>query len=92
MDNKTIIQQVNEIRNAVSQGNYDKAELSSKFPDFAKSFPTLFEMAIKDSFNFEEFQYMLEMRQKMLDGSETLETASNKISTVFFNKYHPNHK
>lgn len=88
MDNKTIIEKVKEIRNS----NCDKSELKSKYSDFANQFPTLFEMVISDNFNFDEFQYMLDMRQKMLDGNETLETASNKISTIFFHKYHPNSK
>ena len=92
MNNDTIIQNVKEIRDFINSGCNDKDTKSKKFPDIAKNYPTLFEMVIRDNFNMEEFEYMLNLRKDMQEGKETLETASNKISTVFFHKYHPNAK
>ena len=92
MDNNDLIQNVRDIRKLINEGFNDKQELSTKFPDIANNYPTLFEMVIRDGFNMEEFEYMLKMRKEMQNGNESLETASNKISTVFFHKYHPNAK
>lgn len=91
MENKVIIEQVIQIRDMIQSGS-KKDDIKNNFPDLANNYPTLFEMVNRSNFNMEEFEYMMNLRKDMTDGKETLETASNKISTVFFHKYHPNAK
>jgi hypothetical protein len=91
MENITIIEQVKQVRDMIKSGS-NKDDIKNNFSELANNYPTLFEMVNRTNFNMEEFEYIMNLRKDINDGKETLETASNKISTVFFHKYHPNVK
>lgn len=85
--NNKILENVQSIRDRIDN-NMPIEEIKKEFSQFVERYPTLFQMATKPSFNINELKRMLEMKEKMDRGEETLRTSSEKISTEFFQKYH----
>ena len=85
--NSKILETVESIRHKLDE-NKPIEEIKKEFSNFVERYPTLFQMATKQSFNINELKRMLDMKSKMDRGEETLRTSSEKISTEFFQKYH----
>ena len=45
-----------------------------------------------DKFDYESFDYMLDMREKIIKDDITSKEASEKVGKDWFNKYNPNKK
>ena len=93
MTNKEIINIVTNIRHKIDKGETID-ESDKKIDSFKTRYPTLFCMATnKDTnFDFKSFELMMSMRQKIIDGDETVDSSSRKIGMDFFKKFHPNTK
>lgn len=93
MTNEEIINIVTNIRHKIDKGETID-ESDKEIDSFKKRYPTLFCMATnKDTnFDFKSFELMMSMRQKIIDGDETIDSSSRKIGMDFFKKFHPNTK
>lgn len=68
-------------------------KIKSEYNFFATRYPMLFEMASRfDKFDYESFDYMLDMREKIIKDDITSKEASEKVGKDWFNKYNPNKK
>ena len=54
---------------------------------FIIRYPMLFDMATSDVFNFNDLNYFLEMRDKIISDSMTFEDASKDVGKVWFDKH-----
>lgn len=93
MTNEQIITIVRTIRDKISKGE-EINENDTKIDSFKTRYPTLYCMASnKDTeFDFTSFEIMMNMRKKIIDGEETVDSSSRKVGMDFFKKFHPNTK
>lgn len=65
---------------------YEK--LKADFAFFSDRYPMLFDLAIRDEpFPWDNLNYMLNMRNKIINNEMTGETASKVVGEQWFNKY-----
>jgi hypothetical protein len=83
-DISNIVKEINESNLTVKEKDifYRK-----KYPDFSEKCPFMFKMSCEPNFDIKTFNYMLNMRQKILDNKMTTEAASVEIGQKFFDKY-----
>ena len=60
---------------------------SKEYPDFYENFPYLFKMACEPNFDNKTFEYILNMRNKILTNKMTEFDASKEVGQKFFDKY-----
>jgi len=62
--------------------------LKNEFPKFAERYLMLFEMVIRDEdFDWNSFNYMINMRNKIINNEITSEDASIKVGQEWFDKH-----
>lgn len=82
----TIIKRKNEIEFKDDNDKFEK--LKAEFPEFAERYLMLFEMVIRNGdFDWNSFNYMLNMRNKIINDEMTAEDASKKVGEDWFDKY-----
>jgi len=68
-------------------------KLKKDYEFFSIRYPMLFEMATKfDKFDYDSFEYMINMREKIINDSLSSKEASEKVGKEWFDKYHPTKK
>jgi hypothetical protein len=64
----------------------DKAKFfRHRYPEFAEKYSSLFEMACYPNFDFAKLEYMLAMRESVLNGQQSTDDASKKVGQDMFN-------
>jgi len=58
-----------------------------KYPDIVKQFDLLIRMACSPDFDLDRFNYMMDMRDKVINRTETEESASVKVGQDLFDHY-----
>jgi len=76
-----------EFKKMNDDDKYEK--LKKEFDFFSSRYPMLFELALRDddNFNWDNLQYMLGMRNKIINNELTAEKASEVVGKEWFNKY-----
>lgn len=87
MDSKEIRTIVLEIACAAGSPKEKEAFFRKRHPEFAESYPALFEMACRPGFDMNRFIYMMEMREKVMQRERTVEDASMEVGQALFNEY-----
>jgi hypothetical protein len=88
---KIIIKRKKEISYKDDNEKFEK--LKKEFPKFADRYIMLFEMAIRnEDFDWNSFNYMINMRNKIINDNMTVEDASKKVGQDWYDKYVPNKK
>jgi len=85
---KTIIDRSKneEFKGIPEQEKYEK--LKEEFENFSSRYPMLFELAIRnENFSWENLNYMLTMRNKIINDELTSENASKIVGKEWFDKY-----
>ena len=85
---KNIIRRRNddEIKNLKEHDIFEK--LYNEFNKFSTRYPMLFEMAIRnDNFPWENLNYMLNMRNKIINDEMTAEGATKIVGQEWYEKY-----
>jgi len=81
-----IIKRKNEIEYKDDNEKFEK--LKNEFPEFSSRYLMLFEMAIRnEEFDWNSFNYMIGMRNKIINNEMSVEDASKKVGEDWFNKY-----
>jgi O-glycosyl hydrolase len=81
-----IIKRKKEIEYKDDNEKFEK--LKEEFPEFAERYLMLFEMAIRnEEFDWNSFNYMLNMRNKIINDEMTAEDASKKVGEDWYDKY-----
>ena len=62
-----------------------KIELDNEF--FIKRYPMLYELATRDTFNYEHLNYFLNMREKVINDKISSDDASKTVGSEWFNKF-----
>jgi hypothetical protein len=78
---------VKEIRESKLQSKERIIYFEKKYPEFAKQFGILIEMASEPDFDVNRFNYMMDMRDRIAEKKETEESASVKVGQVLFNEF-----
>ena len=93
LTNEELINTINNIIKRKKEISYkddnDKFEkLKTEFPQFAERYLMLFEMVIRDGdFDWNSFNYMISMRNKIINNNMTAEEASKKVGQDWYDKY-----
>jgi hypothetical protein len=93
LTNEELIKNINDIIKRKKEITYiddnDKFEkLKNEFPSFAERYLMLFEMVIRDGdFDWNSFNYMINMRNKIINDKMTTEEASKKVGQDWYDKY-----
>ena len=93
MTNEELVKTINEIikrkNEMVFNDDNDKFEkLKNEFPKFANRYLMLFELVIRnEEFDWNSFNYMIGMRNKIINDEMTSEDASKRVGEDWFNKY-----
>ena len=75
-----------EYKNMDENEKYEKLKL--EFSIFSTRYPMLFELAIRDEdFNWDNLNYMLSMRNNIINDKLTSETATKIVGEKWFDKY-----
>ena len=83
---KDIIKRKGEITFNDDNDKFEK--LKNEFPKFAERYLMLFEMVIRDGdFDWNSFNYMIKMRNKIINNNMTAEEASAKVGQDWYDKY-----
>jgi hypothetical protein len=78
---------IHEIR-AFEGSPKDRTEtFERKYPDFAKHYNHLFDMACQTTFDMEKLEYMIAMRDRVRAGGVSVEDASKEVGQKFFDIY-----
>jgi hypothetical protein len=66
-------------------------KLKKDYEFFSTRYPMLFDMATRfDKFDYESFEYMIDMREKIINDKLSSKEASEKVGKDWFNKFQPN--
>ena len=87
---KKIIDRKNKgILNKEYSDDNDKFEkLKNEFPKFSERYLMLFELVIRnEELDWNSFNYMIGMRNKIINNEMSSEEASKKVGQVWFDKY-----
>jgi hypothetical protein len=90
LTNEELIQTIKDILKRKKELTYkddnDKFEkLKTEFPSFAERYLMLFEMVIRDGeFDWNSFNYMINMRNKIINDNMTSEEASAKVGQDWY--------
>lgn len=93
LTNEELVKNIEEIIERKKQISYkddnEKFEkLKLEFPKFAERYLMLFEMVLRDGdFDWNSFNYMIKMRNKIINNHMTSEEASKKVGQDWYNKY-----
>jgi hypothetical protein len=93
LTNEELIIEINNIIKRKKEISYkdenEKFEkLKNEFPKFAERYLMLFEMVIRDGdFDWNSFNYMINMRNKIINNKMTSEEASKKVGQDWYDKY-----
>jgi hypothetical protein len=91
--NEELVNTINNILKRKNEISYkddnDKFEkLKTEFPKFAERYLMLFEMVIRDGeFDWNSFNYMINMRNKIINNNMTADEASKKVGQDWYDKY-----
>jgi len=91
--NEELVNTINDILKRKKEISYiddnDKFEkLKTEFPKFAERYLMLFEMVIRDGdFDWNSFNYMINMRNKIINNKMNVDEASKKVGQDWFDKY-----
>lgn len=81
-----IISRKKEINFKDENDKYEKLKI--EFPLFAERYAMLFDMVIRDEeFDWNSFNYMINMRNKIINNELSSEEASKKVGEEWFNRY-----
>lgn len=65
-------------------------KLKKDYEFFSIRYPMLFDMAVRfDKFDYESFEYMINMREKIINDTLTSKEASEKVGKEWFDKFNP---
>jgi hypothetical protein len=93
LTNEELVNTINNILKRKNETSYkddnDKFEkLKTEFPKFAERYLMLFEMVIRDGeFDWNSFNYMINMRNKIINNNMTADEASKKVGQDWYDKY-----
>lgn len=92
LSNAEILKNVKYIREFMEKRDSMNTENKVKFLQgqlsaFYERYPMLFDMATRDDFNFENLNFFLRMREKIIDDKMTAEEASKQVGKIWFDKY-----
>lgn len=93
MTNEDIITNINNIikrKNEITYKNENEKfeKLKNEFPKFAERYLMLFEMVIREGdFDWNSFNYMINMRNKIINNNMTAEEASKKVGQDWYDKF-----
>jgi len=93
LTNEELTQTINDIIKKKKEITYkddnEKFEkLKTEFPKFAERYLMLFEMVIRDGdFDWKSFNYMINMRNNIINNNMTSEEASKKVGQDWYDKY-----
>ena len=93
LTNEELIQTIKDILKRKKELTYkddnDKFEkLKTEFPLFSERYLMLFEMVIRDGeFDWNSFNYMINMRNKIINNKMNVDEASKKVGQDWFDKY-----
>jgi hypothetical protein len=91
--NEELVNTINDILKRKNEISYkddnDKFEkLKTEFPKFSERYLMLFEMVIRDGeFDWNSFNYMINMRNKIINNNMTADEASKKVGQDWYDKY-----
>lgn len=87
MDVDEIRSIVNDLRTLGNSENKRQREGKRRYAAFAERYPMLFEMACKDNFDMQRFEYMLNLRASIDNRQTTVEAASREVGQRMFDIY-----
>ena len=83
---KDILKRKNEITYNDDNDKFEK--LKTEFSSFSERYLMLFEMVIRDGdFDWSSFNYMINMRNKIINDNMTSEEASEKVGQDWYDKH-----
>jgi len=87
LDQETIKNIIKEIQNTPQNKEKRVEYFSMKYSDFAERYPILFDMACRDEFDYEKFNYMMRIRGQIAKKERTIEHASVEVGQKFYDMY-----
>lgn len=92
LSSKEILKEVQKIRDYITmkkslsyEEKIENLKESSKF--FCNRYPMLFDMCTKDDFSYDNLNFFLKMRDKIIENKISNEDASKEIGKIWFDKY-----
>ena len=85
MDKNSIKHIVNEIR--TSKSSIKEQIFSSKYPDFVKSYPSLFKAVLNHDFNLQHLDMMLDMLDQVNTKQQNIEQVHEKVQNTLNAQY-----
>lgn len=90
ISNEEIIEMVKDMTSSKLSVKEKESHFSKKYYEFYENFPFLFKMACEPNFDNKTFQYMLNMRSKVINNNMSEFEASKEVGQKFFDKYMKN--
>lgn len=85
--NDEIIKIIEDIQKSPIDYKDKETHFSNIYPDFKEIYPFLFSMACKPNFDYNKFNYMMNLRNEIINKNLTVEDASKTVGTKFYNMY-----
>ncbi len=87
MSNDEIIQIVKEIQNNTMGVEEKQKFFKDKYPIFQEMYPILFEMASSQNMDWNHFNYIMRMREKIMTNKKSVDDVSKDVGQKFFDIY-----
>lgn len=87
LEQDTIKKIIHEIQRTPPNKEKRVEYFSTKYADFADKYPILFDMACRDEFDYDKFNYMMRIRGQIAAKQRTIEHASVEVGQKFYNMY-----
>jgi len=78
---------VREIHTAPGTPRDKDVEFDKKYPGVKERYPVLFELACSRDFDMQRFEYMIRLRNQVLQGERTVEDTSVEVGQKMFDVY-----
>lgn len=87
LSNEEIIGIVNDIRAIQARPKDRERTAAKRYPEFRERYPFLFDMVCGESFDYQRFEYMMNLKANVDRAKLTQEQASVKVGQDLYNVY-----
>lgn len=86
-DSDTLMEITKDISGYNGRQKDKERVFSKKYPEFQDRYPVLFELACSDDFDPQKFEYMIKLRNQVMNKERTVEDASVEVGKKMFDVY-----
>lgn len=79
---------IKDLKESYTENDSEYKMIGDEYNFFKERYPFLFDMTLKPDMDMNRLEYMINLREQIVNNQTTFEKASQKIGTEMYNEYH----